>query len=591
LKLLEHYEVIIRTLKQTNIDIPLTTTEIATMLSCSYRNAKIIIRKLQEAGWIDWIPGRGRGNYSSIKLLRDLNLLVIEKAKKMATSSSIDESLNFLGRYRVSDNEQRDFLEWLFYSLMNEKNNLPVDDQMDRLQFPSYRPLPILEPALVNRRSENHVMRHIFNQLVTYNETTSTHLPQLAHHWRHNDNYTEWVFYLRKGVSFHNGVEMDAEAVYYSFQRHRLTSSAYQWIVSNMEQVVPLNKYIVQFTFTAPAPYFLHLASSLGGSIVPKEIGEQFKTAPIGTGPFQVKENNDHKLVLETFKNYFSTRPFLDEVSMYFYPQLYDNQKTNDFTDDDHINFYHYPYKHKVSEQFEQFTSIDRGSKLLTLNMNQGVLANDPLLRKAIHHCLIPEKLISELRGNRFIPATRMLSGLEDKDSLVRNVSVARDCLKRSTYKGEELKLFTYTGAGNELDAKWIKDQLYKLGIPVSLYVYSYEDLHKLPLGEEADMLLGEQLPDESKLYTYLSSFKGNHSLLKHHLPNSVSEKILSLTTLGNKELDLLTFLQKIEGDIVNQHGQIHLYRLQQFAVYPEHLKDIHINALGWVDYTRLWYN
>ncbi|MDL4840992.1 ABC transporter substrate-binding protein [Aquibacillus rhizosphaerae] len=585
MKLLEHYQIMILNLKQKNIDIPITTSKLSSLLSCSMRNTKIIIRKMQDAGWISWVPGKGRGNYSTINLLLDIDSLAIEEAKKIATTKTIDESIQFVKGYCISPNLQRDFIDWLFYKLEKDESS----PQVDRLRFPSYRPLPVLDPMLVNRRTENHIMRHLFNQLVYFNELTKQHEPQLAHTFNHNENFTVWKFYLRKGVKFHHGKEMTAEDVCYSFQRHKEKSSAYHWIMENIDNVVAINTYTVKFICRRPIVYFLHLIASLGGSIIPKN--ENFSYTPVGTGPFLLLENTEDKLTLGVHKGFFETRPQMDEITMYFFPQLYDNKQSIDKKSAEHMNFYHYPYYQRKSNNFNQVTSTDRGSKLLTLNVNSGILANDRFLREAILHFLPPEKLISQLSGNRFLSASRLLSDFETRDSCYRDVTIGRINLNKSLYSGEPLHLYSYTGAGNELDGKWLQEQLNKEGIHVHLHFLSYEELHSHSLSFSADMLLGEALVDESVLYTYLSSFLGEHSLLTHHLPNHHKNNINELTKTFYTEKGILTFLKEIEMDLCKQFSHIHLYRLEQFAIYPSYLQNIHINALGWVDYTKLWYN
>ncbi|WP_416147341.1 ABC transporter substrate-binding protein [Salipaludibacillus sp. HK11] len=588
MKLLDHYEVLVNNLNEYQKATQITTPEIASMLSCSERNAKLIIGRLQEDGWIEWKAGRGRGNYSSITLVAELETLVLENAKKLASSHSIDEAIKFTKKYYLSDSFRQEWRDWLFYTLVNDNGDRKTGDR-DRLLFPSYRPLPVLDPLFVNRRSENHVMRHVFSQLVTYDERSDMHVPQLAHDWSFNDSYTEWTFHLRKGVLFHDGQEMKGEDVCYSFHRHFSEFSAYHWLVRHIASNKAENKYKVVFTFNQSVRYFLHIASSLGASVIPKNSNGSIKKLPIGTGPFQVKENTEDKLVLTVFQQYFGIRPFLDEVSMYFFPQLYDNKKDVRIPENERINFYHYPYNKKMTGNFDQHTAVDRGSKLLTLNLRQGMLAQDRLLRKAIFHLLQSTKLMNELGGNRFASASRMLVESED-NVVVHDEKIAKSALEQSNYKGETLTLFSYSGAGNELDANWIQRQLTDVGIVVSINILPYEELQAVSLTDRADMLLGEQLTYESELYTYLVSFVGNHSLMANHLSKKMTEKVFSYTGSGGAENKLLQSFREIETDIVHEFGHIHLYRLKQFAIYPTYVKNIHINALGWVNYTKLWY-
>ncbi len=48
---------------------------------------------------------------------------------------------------------------------------------------------------------------------------------------------------------------------------------------------------------------------------------------------------------------------------------------------------------------------------------------------------------------------------------------------------------------------------------------------------------------------------------------------------------------QQVENELISSDSIIFLYRLQQFAIYKEGLENISLNALGWVDYTKVWYN
>ncbi|MBU9711920.1 ABC transporter substrate-binding protein [Evansella tamaricis] len=580
MKVIDHYHVLTKSLKEINRPIQVTIEQLSTILHCSVRNTKIVLTKLQLLGWITWIPGRGRGNYSTISLEVGFDSLVLEEAKKF---SSIDDSIAFIQQYELSDDVQRDYIYSLFFNLrQGEESKSHVTE--DRLLFPSYRPLVVLDPYYVNRRSENHVMRHLYSQLVTYDKNLKSHAPHLAHHWNHRD-YTEWTFYLRKGVTFHNGKELTASDVCYSFQRHGQSGSAYHWITHWIKNITLLNRYTMRFTLKKPVPSFLHLIASLGGSIVP----EGFMNQSVGTGPFQVQEQSNHKLTLVSFPAYFHLRPLLDEVTMYFFPNLYDNQQDNHFSES--VNFFHYPYSGQKTTELSKDTMIDKGSKLLTLNMNKK-LTNDPYLRKVIYLALDSEKMIHDLGGNRFITASRMDSQLETGDN--KRHKTEKDMhshyLKDGRYNGETLALYTYAGAGNEADGEWIQTRLGELGIRCNLHVYSYNELHQLPLREQSDLLLGEQLADESLLYTYLSSLRGNHSLASHHLTDQVREQIEDTFLEKRRERDCIEALQQIEAELSQSHHLIYLYRLQQFAIHEEHLENIHLNALGWVDYTKLWY-
>ena len=64
---------------------------------------------------------------------------------------------------------------------------------------------------------------HIQNQNQYYQATASMYngltVPSLAESWESNKELTAWTFRLRKGVLFHNGRELDAEAVKLNIMR------------------------------------------------------------------------------------------------------------------------------------------------------------------------------------------------------------------------------------------------------------------------------------------------------------------------------------------------------------------------------------
>ncbi|MDX8044405.1 ABC transporter substrate-binding protein [Gracilibacillus sp. S3-1-1] len=585
MRLLEHYQILFQQLNETDVELPITVHCIADLLSCSYRNAKIIIRKLEEENWIIWKSGKGRGNYSTIKLLKNVEALVVNEAKRMITPTSIDESIQLLKKYQINDSIQREFIDWIFHTYLSEQADIK-ENRISRLHFPSYRSLPILDPAFVCRRSENHLMRHLFSTLITFNQETNEFLPHLAHYWEHNDDCTNWIFYLQKGVRFHHGKEMTAEDVRYSFNRHLTNRSPYRWIVQDIKRITVKHEYMVEFLFSKPSPFFLHVASSLGGSIVPKD-NAGTKNMPIGTGPYKVSENTEDKLMINVFNDYFLRRPYLDEIIIYFFPQLYDNAAVlNNFSGPEEMNFYHYPYQGREMHNFEKYTVLDRGSKLLSLNMKQGIIANNRLLRKAIYHLLSPEKMIQDLGGTREKQASHLLEKFEE-GPLARSKTVGRKALSESGYNGETLTLISYNGAGNEIDARWIQQELLKEGITVQIKFYIYEQLYTLALDEQADLLLGEQLSYESDLYTYLSALRGNHSFLTQHISTTMKKR---LSAIGEREEEAVAFLKQVEKKLILDYGSIHLYRINQFAFYPRYVKGVYFNSLGWTDFTKIWY-
>jgi peptide/nickel transport system substrate-binding protein len=113
------------------------------------------------------------------------------------------------------------------------------------------------------------------------------------------------VFRLRKGVLFHNGREVDAEAVKLNLMRIKDPTIGGDWergAVDTIESVEVLDKYTVRINATMPD---VSLPSNVMHYPTRLMAPDAFDTAaehPIGTGPFKFvswTRNNESHLVLQ----------------------------------------------------------------------------------------------------------------------------------------------------------------------------------------------------------------------------------------------------------------------------------------------------
>ena len=139
--------------------------------------------------------------------------------------------------------------------------------------------------------------------------------PSLAGSWSASEDALTYDFVLRKGVKFHNGEDVTAADVKFSFERYRGAShKALHDRVAAVETPDPLH---VRFRLKQPWPDFLtfYVGATGAGWIVPKKyvetVGEDgFKKAPVGAGPYKfVSFAPGQELVLEAFEGYWRKAP------------------------------------------------------------------------------------------------------------------------------------------------------------------------------------------------------------------------------------------------------------------------------------------
>jgi peptide/nickel transport system substrate-binding protein len=149
-------------------------------------------------------------------------------------------------------------------------------------------------------------------------------VPGIAESWEPNKELTAWTFRLRKGVLFHNGREVDAEAVKLNLERIKNPAIGGGWergAIANIDSVEVLDKYTVRLKAVVPS---VSLPSNVMHYPTRLMAPDAFDTAaehPIGTGPFKfVSWTRYNETRLVRFENYWETDaegnnlPYLDEI-------------------------------------------------------------------------------------------------------------------------------------------------------------------------------------------------------------------------------------------------------------------------------------
>ncbi len=142
--------------------------------------------------------------------------------------------------------------------------------------------------------------------------------PDVAESWETPDN-TTLIFNIREGMKFHDGVELTADDVVFTFEKNLDPDFASYWhtgIRDHIESVEKIDDYTVQVNMYEPfAPIFYSLLFPIVPEHAWEEKGEDFAYEPVGAGPFKFKEwRPDDRFVLEAFDDFYAGRPYLDEL-------------------------------------------------------------------------------------------------------------------------------------------------------------------------------------------------------------------------------------------------------------------------------------
>lgn len=183
-----------------------------------------------------------------------------------------------------------------------------------------------LDPADHRSRQSETIIRNMFDGLVTRDTRSGVHL-QLAEEMTWLDDQTLEVK-LREGVMFHNGEEMTADDVVFTFNRviqenqieyPEPHTSPRKGLIAPLESVEKVDDSTVVMHFSGPWPPAMQLI--VHQQIVPQgyleEVGtEGFVARPIGTGPFRFVSASAglDEVVMERFDDYYGGSPDLEPV-------------------------------------------------------------------------------------------------------------------------------------------------------------------------------------------------------------------------------------------------------------------------------------
>ena len=194
-----------------------------------------------------------------------------------------------------------------------------------------------LDPAIGYDWQNWSMIKSLFDGLMDYDPGTTDLRPGLAESYTISDDGMVFTFKMRNGVQFHNGREMTAEDVVYSFNRvtnptTQSPGAGFFWSIKGydamasgeadaLEGVTVEGPSTVRIELSRPDATFLHVMALNFASVVPREAveaaGDDFGKNPVGTGAFSLAEwTIGQRLVFAKNETYWRNGiPYLDQIT------------------------------------------------------------------------------------------------------------------------------------------------------------------------------------------------------------------------------------------------------------------------------------
>lgn len=413
-------------------------------------------------------------------------------------------------------------------------------------RYNQHKNISSLDPAFSKDLADIWATHQLFNGLVQMDDQMNV-VPAIANDWSVSESATEYTFNLRKDVYFHKhehfGIDstrmVTAKDFEYSFNRviDKDIASPGSWIFQKVESFRATNDSTFSITLTQPFPAFLGLLTMKYCSVVPREIveeyGSEFRSNPIGTGPFKFKRWEENiKLVLRRNRYYFekdslgNKLPYLESVATTFLPD-----KQSEFLqfaqgNIDFVSGLDASYKDelltadgKLRDLYVNDVNMIQGPYLNTEYLaffmpSETTEIKSELLRKAINHGFDRQKMIIYLRNGIGTPATggfipKGLPGFDPTLGYQYDPEKAKDLVRQFIIEtGVQNPEITLTTTSEYLSfCEYIQRELQRTGLGVNVDVIPASALKESKANGKLDMFRASWVADYPDAENYLSLY------------------------------------------------------------------------------------
>jgi peptide/nickel transport system substrate-binding protein len=193
-----------------------------------------------------------------------------------------------------------------------------------------------LDPAqALAQPADKDVALTVYDPLVAFDKDNKF-VPYLAESVTASDDLKVWTVVLRKGIKFHDGTDLNADAVVAHWKRMADPATKSPWLTSATDEV-PSKKDDSTVLFTMPKAnvgFVNDLTTAMGFIPSPTAVAKDpvaYGLTPVGTGPFKVtKFEAGGEIIVEKNATYWKKDdqggqlPYLDKIS---FKGIADSQK------------------------------------------------------------------------------------------------------------------------------------------------------------------------------------------------------------------------------------------------------------------------
>ncbi len=435
----------------------------------------------------------------------------------------------------------------------------------------------------------------IFSPLVSHAGRYSGEIkPVLAESWTHSDDYKTWTVKLRKDIFWHDGVQMTASDIKFTFDLWNIVSNSKTRSCELIDDFT--FKIITAKPLSSLSTWQVFYPKHLLEKLNPSEYYDwDFWLQPVGSGPYKFVRNMPKAMVeVESNPIYFGGEPKIKKVILKFsqLPALQELLSGNV----DAINYAPREFLFKIEGDTRYKSYYWWGADIESLFWNH----NNPLfkeakVRRALTMAVNRRELSIVLNYPKNIPFTDVLYTGRQRDNkdipapISYDPNNAKKLLMECGWSdsnsdnildkdGLDFEFKLTVAVENILMATYIQDNFKQIGVRVNIVTVEQSLVYQQLVHSDFEALIDSRFPNSENSIRRIRNFFGPDSYINYN--NKKIDSILNLITeTGDKdEIDRLfkdlatifereipiTFLMpKVQTNIVksNVKGLKNLYK------------------------------
>jgi peptide/nickel transport system substrate-binding protein len=413
-----------------------------------------------------------------------------------------------------------------------------------------------------------------------------------------NPDPLTYIAHLRRGIRFHDGHELTAKDVVYTFSSFldpdfvSPRKGAYRMLGS----VTAMDDYTVVFKLKEPSGSF---PIQLVMPIVPAEAGDSLRTFPIGSGPYRfVRYLADEQVELSAFEGYWDGLPLNAGIVLKIVPDetmraLELRKGAADVTVNDISPDIAFELQRRRELRVVEAPGVDY--TYIGLNLRDPVLA-DRRVRQAIAHAVNREAIVKYLRRGLATPAVGVLSPVTwafepDVPQFEYNVPKAKQLLDAAGHQDPDgdgplarvrLSLKTSTDEFYRLQATVIQQDLKRVGIDVDVRSYEFATFYADVLSGNVQMYtlqwVGVTDPDILRR-AFHSEQVPPVGFNRAHYKNPDVDRWLDLATRASSDEERRKYYSEVQKIVAEDVPYVSLWYKTNIAVVRPNISGLRLSA------------